>query len=322
MTTEMNRRSFLHMGMSAAAAAVAPRWMNPQNSGGRAPVSPVDLIAQMRASGDSTEIKATKLYDNMYFLQGAGGNMALQTGPDGKILIDSSFSTAVPRLRKALSALSDDSPHLLINTHWHFDHTEGNEGMHAAGFTILAHSMTRERLSRPSEIKIIGASFPAASVAALPTVTFEDKMHLWHNGDTVAITHFSPAHTDTDVYIHFQKANVVHMGDVWENGFYPGIDESSGGNINGLIRATEKALALTGPDTKIIPGHGPLGTKAQLQATCDMLSTVRERVAKLKATGASEQEVVARKPTADLDATWANGPFPSDMFVGVVYRTL
>jgi glyoxylase-like metal-dependent hydrolase (beta-lactamase superfamily II) len=270
----------------------------------------------MRAAAANAEIKATKLYDNVYLLQGAGGNMVAQTGPDGKLLIDSSFSTAGPRLRDALREMSSDSAHLLINTHWHFDHTEGNEGMHAAGFTILAHSMTRERLSRPSEIKVIGEFYPALPAAALPTVTFDDKMHLWHNGDTVAIAHFSAAHTDTDIYVHFEKANVLHMGDVWENGIYPGIDEGSGGNIGGVIRATEQALAFVGPDTKIVPGHGALGTRPQLQATRDMLSTVRERVAKLKAAGASEQDVVANKPTADLDSTWAKGPFPPDMFVG------
>ena len=119
-----------------------------------------------------------------------------------------------------------------------------------------------------------------------------------------------------------QSRSAGNVGDVWENGIYPGIDESSGGNIDGVIRATEQALALAGPDTKIIPGHGLLGTKAQMQATRDMLVTVRERVAKLKGAGASEPEVIAKKPIADLDPVWAKGPFPPDMFVGVVYRTL
>ena len=314
----MNRRSFLQLGASAAAAGLAPRWMFAQAP----PAQPTDRVAQMRASGATTEIKATKLYDNVYLLQGAGGNMAVQTGPDGKILIDSSFSSAVPRLREALKSLSADPAHLLINTHWHIDHTDGNEGMHQAGFTILAHSMTRERLSKPWEIKLFGISGPAAPDAALPAVAFDDKMRLWHNGDSLSLAHYDPAHTDTDIYVHFEKANVLHMGDTWFNGFYPFIDESSGGNINGMIRASEKGLALAGPGTKIIPGHGPLGTRTQLQATCDMLCTVRDRVAKLKSAGASEQEVVAKKPTADLDSIWGKGMFPPDLFVGIVYRTL
>jgi glyoxylase-like metal-dependent hydrolase (beta-lactamase superfamily II) len=314
----MNRRSFLQLGASAAAGALSPRWMMSQ----AAPAQPADLVAQMRAAGATTEIKTTKLYDNVYLLQGAGGNMVAQTGPDGKILIDSSFSTAVPRLREALNSLGSDPAHLLINTHWHVDHTDGNEAMHQVGFTILAHSMTRERLSKPWAVKLFGISGPASSDAALPALAFDDKMRLWHNGDSLSLAHYDPAHTDTDICVHFEKANVLHMGDTWFNGFYPFIDESSAGNINGMIRASEKGLALAGPDTKIIPGHGPLGAKAQLQATRDMLSTVRDRVAKLKSAGASEQEVLAKKPTADLDSLWAKGMFPADLFVGIVYRTL
>src|SRR5215472_12368248 len=235
----MNRRSFLQLGVPAAAASLSPKWILAQASLSDFQRAP--LFAKMRAAAANAEITATKLYDNVYMLLGAGGNMVVQTGLDGKLLIDSSFSTAGRRLGETLRAISSDSAHLLINTHWHFDHTEGNEGMHAAGFTILAHSMTRERLSRPSEIKVIGESYPALPAAALPTITMEDKMHLWHNADTVAIAHFSAAHTDTDIYIHFEEANVLHMGDVWENGIYPGIDESSGGNIDGVILATEQA---------------------------------------------------------------------------------
>lgn len=322
MTTGMNRRSFFRLGVSAAAAGLAPRWINAQNTANQPPATAADRVSQMRAAGVSTEIKTTRLYDNLYLLQGAGGNMAVQTGPGGKILIDSSYSTAVPRLREALNALGGDPARLLINTHWHIDHTDGNEGMHQAGFTILAHSMTRERLSRPSEIKLFGLSLPAAPDDALPTLAFDHAMRLWSNGDSLELEHFDAAHTDTDISIHFDKADVLHMGDTWFNGFYPFIDESSKGNIGGMITAAEKGLQISGPETKIIPGHGPLGTRAQLQATHDMLSTVRDRVAKLKQAGASEQEVLAKKPTADLDPVWAKGTFPPDMFVGIVYRTL
>ncbi len=318
MTTGWNRRGFLRLGMSAMAAGIAPRWIRAQIQAQPA----ADRVSQMRAAGVSTEIKTTKLYDNLYLLQGAGGNMAVQTGTGGKILIDSSYSTAVPRLRDALHTLGPDPAHLLINTHWHIDHTDGNEGMHQAGFSILAHSMTRERLSRPSEIKLFGLSLPAAPDGALPTLAFDNGMRLWSNGDSLELEHFDAAHTDTDIYIRFDKADVLHMGDTWFNGFYPFIDESSKGNIGGMITAAEKGLQMAGPTTKIIPGHGPLGTRAQLQATRDMLSNVRDRVAKLKQSGASEQEAVAKKPTADLDPEWAKGTFPPDMFVGIVYRTL
>jgi len=172
MIDKLNRRSFLGMGVAAGASMVAPPWMKAQ-----APAP--DRVAQMRAGAASAPIKTTKLYDNLYLLQGAGGNMAVQTGPDGKLLIDSSFSTAVPKIREAMNALSSDPAHLLINTHWHIDHTDGNEGMHAAGFSILAHSETRMRLSRPAEMKLLGITLPAAPDGALPTAAFDNWMRLW-----------------------------------------------------------------------------------------------------------------------------------------------
>ncbi len=291
----MHRRSFLQLGVSAAAAGLSPRWLMAQAAGAK----PTDMVAQARAAAANTEIKTTRLFDNVYLLQGAGGNMAVQTGPEGKILIDSSFSSAVPRLRQALNALGSDPPELLINTHWHYDHTDGNEGVHAAGFTILAHAMTRERLSKPWEVKLFGVTGPAAPPGALPAATFDSTLRLYHNGDTISLVHFDPAHTDTDIYIHFEKANVLHMGDTWFNGFYPFIDESSGGNIDGMVHAAEKGLSLAGPDTKIIPGHGPLGTKAQLQATRDMLAGVGARsevevVRSIRAGG--DRQETARRP--------------------------
>ena len=311
----VNRRGFLQFGLAASAGALAPRWLLAQ-----APAS--DRVTQMRAAGAATAIKTTKLYDNVYLLQGAGGNMAAQLGPEGKILIDSSFSTAVPHIREALTSLSSDQASILINTHWHIDHTDGNAGMHDAGFTIYSHEKTRTRLSEPSTMKLFGFSLPAAPAGALPVVTFSDSMQLWHNGDSLDLGHFDPAHTDTDIYIHFHNADVLHAGDIFFNGTYPFIDEGTNGSIGGTIRASEKALSLAGPSTKVIPGHGPLGTKAQLQAYRDMLSAVRDKVAALKAGGASEQEVIAKKPTAEFDAAWAKGAASPDMFVGICYRTV
>jgi glyoxylase-like metal-dependent hydrolase (beta-lactamase superfamily II) len=319
----MSRRDFVRLGLSAAAAGVAPGWMIGQAApSGQAPTQAPDRAAQMRASAATTPIKTTKLYDNVYLLQGAGGNMAVQTGPDGKLLIDSSFSTAVPRIREALNALGNDPAHVLINTHWHIDHTDGNQGMHETGFSILAHSMTRERLSKPAEMKLFKMSLPAAPAGALPVVVFDSSMRIWSNGDSLELRHFEAAHTDTDIYIRFDKADVLHLGDIFFNGFYPFIDEGTGGNIGGMIRASENALSIAGKDTKIIPGHGPLGNREQLQQFRDMLAGVRDRVAALKSAGASEQEAVAKKPTAEFDAVWNKGAFSPDLFAGIVYRTL
>jgi glyoxylase-like metal-dependent hydrolase (beta-lactamase superfamily II) len=316
MLEGMNRRSFLELSAAAGAAAMAPRWIEAQ-----AAVAPA-TATQARPDPGSIPIKTTKLYDNVYLLQGAGGNMALQTSPEGNVLIDASFAPAVPRIREAIAAVSKDPPFALINTHWHSDHTGGNEGLHAAGFTIYAHQNTRKRLSTAQTVKMFNSVVPPAPAGALPVIVFDHALGISRNGDTLDLVHFDPSHTDTDIYIHFHNADVMHLGDIWFNGMYPYIDEGTGGSIGGMIRAGERALAVAGNGTKIIPGHGPLGSKADFQNFHDMLSAVRDKVAALKASGASEQEAVAKKPTAAFDAVWAQGMLKPDAFVGIVYRTL
>jgi glyoxylase-like metal-dependent hydrolase (beta-lactamase superfamily II) len=281
-----------------------------------------ERIAQGRVLAAQTPITTTKLRDNVYLLQGFGGNMVLQTGSEGNLLIDSSFSTSVQKVLAAIGAVSKDAPNTLINTHWHYDHTDGNEGMHAAGFKILAHEKTLPRLSTPQVNSFFHMTVPPDPAGAWPTITFKDSTHLGHNGDSLDLVHFDAAHTDTDIYIHLHKAEVLHAGDVWFNGTYPFIDESSAGNIGGMIAGSEKALGVAGAETKIVPGHGPFGDKAELLKYRDMLSTIRDRVAKLKAGGAGEQEAIAKKPTADLDAAWGKGFVTGDVFTGLVYRTL
>jgi len=312
---EMNRRIFLRAGTLAGAAAIVPTWMKAQ--------ALPDRVVQGRAAALNAPITTTKLYDNVYLLSnGVGGNMALQTGAEGSILIDSSFSTAVPKIREAIAGVSHDVPDVLINTHWHYDHTDGNEALHAAGFSIFAHRLTRDRTATPQTIQFFHIVMPASPAGALPSITFDDALHAWHNGDSLDLVHFDPAHTDTDIYVHFHNANVLHMGDTWFNGTYPFIDEATGGRIGGMIHAEAKALSLVGNDTKIIPGHGPLGSKADLKKSHDMLSAIRDKVAELKAARASEQEAIARKPTAEFDALWAKGFLTGDLFTGIVYRTV
>ena len=315
--TLLNRRSFLRAGAFAGAAAtLRPAALLSQAA------APVDLVAQMRQSSAAVPIKTTPLRDNLFLLQGAGGNMVAQTGSDGQLLIDTSFSPAVPHIREALASLSKDPLTTIINTHWHIDHTDGNEGLHAPGVSIVALTTTRERLSTPQEMRLLNLHFPPAPPAALPTLTFDHDFVMYRNGDQIDLEHFAPAHTDTDIYIHFTSGDVLHVGDIWFNGFYPLIDDSSGGRINGMIDACDLALARGSARTKIVPGHGPLGDKAGLQAYRDMLATTRDRVSKLKSSGASLEEAVAKKPTADLDATWGHGSMTPDGFVGQVYRTL
>jgi glyoxylase-like metal-dependent hydrolase (beta-lactamase superfamily II) len=204
---------------------------------------------------------------------------------------------------------------VLINTHWHFDHTDGNEWMHAAGATSWAHENTRYRMTSMQNIVAYNAIIPPAPIGALPTILFNSYRTLSDSISTLKLTHYDPAHTDTDISVLFTEANILHCGDTFWNGRYPFIDYSSGGNINGMIKATEKNLATAADDTIIIPGHGPIGNKAQLIEFRDMLVGVRDNVAKLKKEGKSLDETIAAKPTAAYDAKWGKG----DAFVGYVY---
>jgi glyoxylase-like metal-dependent hydrolase (beta-lactamase superfamily II) len=252
-------------------------------------------------------------------------------GPDGKFVVDTFVAPAWPRLKEALDGLGNAPVKYVIDTHWHFDHTDNNAPLHAAGATVLAHENTKKRMSEPHDLPILyrgadgalaGLHFDPSPAEALPQQTFADSYKLQANGETLALQHVPPAHTDTDVYVHFQKANVISMGDLFFNGMYPYIDPGTGGTITGNIAAVDKILSLAGNDTKIVAGHGPLGNKADLTKFRDMLVTARDRVQKLKSAGKSAQEAVAEKPLADLDPFWGKGIINTDQFIQVVYLAL
>ena len=287
---------------------------------GTAPAA--DRVAGVRAQMGAAPIQAQKLADNLILLSGPGGNVVVLNGPDGKIVVDTFLSPAWPKLKEALDGLGNAPLKFVIDTHWHFDHTDNNAPLHAAGATILAHENTKKRMSEPHDLPVLGFHFPPSPAEALPQQTFAASHKLQANGETLALQHFSPAHTDTDIYIHFEKANAVHMGDTFFNHVYPFIDSGTGGKISGMIAATDRILALAGNDTKIVPGHGPLGNKEDLAKFREMLITARDRVQKLKSAGKSVQEAVTAKPLADLDAAWGKGLLNGDLFVQVVYLAL
>ncbi len=282
-----------------------------------------DRVQQFRTAGATTPIQVTKLRDTLFLLQGVGGNMVAQNGPDGKLLIDSSAATAASRLRETLGRLGPHPIKLLINTHWHYDHTDGNAALHDdAGAFIIAQENTRKRLSTPQEVAFFHIKLPSSPTSALPQQTFVDSEKLFINNDELDLVYMPAAHTDTDIYIHFINGNVLHAGDVFFNGVYPFIDAGTGGTINGMIRGADACLDVVDDKTKIVPGHGPLGDKDSLQKYRDMLATIATNVEKLKSAGQSLEQVIAAKPTANFDAAWAKGALTPDQFVGIVYNTL
>jgi cyclase len=288
----------------------------------QAATAPTDSLGAMRAQMGTLPIHSQPLAENLRLLSGPGGNVVVLNGPDGKIVVDTFLLPAWPKLKENLDGLGNGPLKTAIDTHWHVDHTDNNANLHAAGATVLAHDNTKTRMAEPHDSALMGLHFPAFPADALPQQTFSSSKELQVNSEIVMLQYFQPAHTDTDIYIHFQKANVIHMGDTFFNGFYPVIDASTGGKIDGMILAADKILTLVDNNTKIVPGHGPLGNKADLTKFRDMLVAARDRVQKLKTAGKSAGEIAASKPFADLDATWGKGFFNGDVFAQVVYSAL
>ena len=280
--------------------------------------------AHAQRDWDAVEIQITPVRDGVHMVTAAGGNLAVFTGPDGILLVDADYAELSQRILSAVGALASPNPALrfLVNTHWHFDHTSGNENFVKAGATLIAHEGVRRLLAEDQVMHALGGrEVPAAPELARPVLSFNDRMNLDLNGDLIHLVHLADAHTDGDIIVHFRDADVVHMGDIFFNGMYPFIDIDNGGNLPGMVQALEEVLAHTRETTLFIPGHGPLAQRADLQAYTDMLRTVRTRIQRLIEAGKSREEVIAEKPTAEFDATWGSqGGFTEpDNWVGLVY---
>lgn len=270
----------------------------------------------------TTPIKSTALGSSVWMLEGVGGNIGVSGGEDGVFIIDDQFAPSVPKIRAAIAEISKQPLRFVFNTHWHGDHTGGNEQLAGAGALIIAHDNVRKRMSSEQFVEAFKRSVPASPKKALPIVTFSQEVTFHLNGDEIHVFHVDNAHTDGDAIVQFRRANVVHSGDCFVNGSYPSIDYSAGGTIDGYIAAQEKLLSIVGPATKIIPGHGPLGDKASLQAAHDMLVAVRNAVAKAARGGKTLEQVLAAKPTAAWDETWGTRTIKGDMFTAMVFKTL
>lgn len=281
--------------------------------------APAGLLAQ---NFDTVQVRTIKAGDGVYMLQGAGGNIGMSAGPDGVILVDDQYAALTDKIKAAIAAVNPGPIRFLVNTHWHFDHTGGNENFEKAGVVIVAHENVRRRMSVEQFMTSFAQAIPASPSGALPVVTFTDTVTFYYNGDSITAFHVAPAHTDGDVVVWFRHANVVHMGDTFFNGRYPLVDLKSGGAVNGLIAAADRVLGMANADTKIIPGHGALGDRAALTAYRTMLATVRDRIKAAIGAGRTLEQVQAAKPTAEFDAVWGNGRITPTLFVEILYQDL
>ena len=271
---------------------------------------------------DSVQVRSERVAGNVWVLMGRGGNIGVLAGPDGVVMVDDEYAPLTDRIRAAIAAINPGPIRFLLNTHWHGDHTGGNENFGRAGVVIVAHDNVRVRMSTEQFMKTVDDRVPASPAAALPVVTFGQDVTVHLDGEETHAFHVPPAHTDGDVVVHFRTSNVIHAGDVYFNGIYPFIDLDSGGSVEGVIAAADRVLGLIGAGTKVIPGHGPLTDKAGLQRYRDMLVKVRDAVRPLVASGRSREEAIAAKPTAPLDAEWGKGFVKPDQFVAIVYDSL
>jgi glyoxylase-like metal-dependent hydrolase (beta-lactamase superfamily II) len=294
----ISRRHFLaSTGIAIGAMAIAPRFLFGQEGG---------IVNFARAGAAKADITVQPLRRNISALMGSGGNIAVLPGSDGKLLVDAGFIPSRPKISDALSKISADPLKHLINTHWHFDHTDGNDWLHSEGATIIAHENTRKHLSESTHVEGWNFTFPPAPAGAIPTEVVKDSRKLHLNGTTIALEYYGPCHTDSDISVHFEEADVFHTGDTLWNGAYPFIDYSTGGSID--------------DKTIVIPGHGPVGDKSKLIEFRDTISIIRDKVVALKKQGKSAEEVVAAKPTAQWDATRGGLFISGEFLTRLVYQ--
>jgi glyoxylase-like metal-dependent hydrolase (beta-lactamase superfamily II) len=268
------------------------------------------------------EVKTVPVAGSVSMLQGSGGNIAVLVGPEGVLVVDDEYAPLVPKILTAIGKLSSKPVRFVVNTHWHGDHTGGNAGLGAEGAVIVAQDNVRKRMSTEQFNAFFKRTTPPSPAIALPIVTFAEGVRFYLDGEDIEVTHIGPGHTDGDSTVWFHKANVIHLGDNFFNGLYPFIDGASGGSIDGTVTALEGVLGRIDDQTKVIPGHGPLGTKADLKRFHDMLATVRDRVRQAIRDGKTQDQVLAMKPSAEFDAVWGGGFLKPNDFVTLVYVLL
>jgi glyoxylase-like metal-dependent hydrolase (beta-lactamase superfamily II) len=313
----LSRRHFCLCCLGGAAFAAGNGWLTPRQAFAEAR----GIVSMIKDSAATSPIVTHKLRNNISVFEGSGGNIAVLNGADGKVLIDAGIGVSRPQITRALAELGAEPVTHLVNTHWHFDHADGNEWLHSAGARIIAQENTRKHLSEIQRVEDWDYNFLPLQSGGIPTEVFAVEHGLKLNGLSIGLKYYGPAHTDSDISATFAEANIVHVGDTYWNGIYPFIDYSTGGSIDGMIAASDANLAATTNDTIIIPGHGrPVSNKAEVKEFRDMLVAIRENVAKLKKQGRSRDETVAAKPTAAFDAKWGQFVIDPGYFTRLVYE--
>ena len=277
------------------------------------------LLFSNLAAAEEIEVKATLLHDGIYVITGKGGNIGLLSGEDGTFLIDDQFAPLTDKLLESIKSIGASKPKFLINTHYHGDHTGGNENLGKQGTLIFSHDNVRERLSSGSFLQAFNMKMERVAKEGLPVVTFSEDITFHLNGMQVKAIHVPHAHTDGDSFIHFQDANIIHAGDLFFNGFYPFIDVNHGGTLKGLIEGVERILLLSDDSTIIIAGHGPVGDKKMLQEYLEMLNIAYERLNGLKVQGNTADEAIESRPLDDLEEKWGKGLFNGDRWIKIIY---
>jgi glyoxylase-like metal-dependent hydrolase (beta-lactamase superfamily II) len=320
--SNLSRRGFCLCCMAASTFAATGRWLTPAEAYAEAR----DIVDTIRDYAAKTPLQLHKLRGNVTVIEGSGGNIAVLPGSDGKLFVDAGITASRPRILDAINSLGRDPIKHLINTHWHFDHTDGNQWLNAEGASILAHVNTHKHLLSTQRVEDWEYNFPSPPLAAVPTEVFSSEKTVNLNRSTLHLKYYGPAHTDSDISVTFSEANILHCGDTYWNGFYPFIDYSTGGSIDGMIKAAEVNVLAVNNETIVIAGHNmpghasPVSNKAELTTFRDMLVAIRENVAKLKQQGRSLNETIATKPTAAFDPKWGQFLITPALFTKLVYE--
>ena len=314
---QLTRRRFCLCCAAATTFAASGGYLTPRQSFAKARA----IVETIKASAAVAPIVTHRLRGGVSVLEGSGGSIAVLTGREGKLLIDCGISVSQPQLTKALAALGPQPITHLIDTHWHFDHADGNAWVQSSGATIIAHENTRARLKQAQRVEDWSYTFEAPPPNALPSDVFAEQRTMPLHGATIALKYYGPAHTDSDISVRFAEADILHVADTFWNGVYPFIDYSTGGSIDGMIRAAEANLAMTTNQTIVIAGHGaPVGDRSQLLEYRDMLVDIREAVATLKRQGRPLEDIIAARPSARYDAKWGNFAIDPALFTKTIYE--